>query len=230
MKTLGLIGGTSWVSTAEYYRIINEEVNRKLGGVSSAKGIIYSFNYSEIDELNKANNFSKIGELVLTAAKKLESAGADCIILCANSLHMHVNFISKDVAIPIIHIVDAAAKSIKEKGISKVGLLGTRWTMEKDFYKERFSKSGIEVLIPENSERKYIHAAIMNELIKDKFYSETKQEFFSIIKNLVNRNAQGIVLGCTEIPLLIKQDDLKFAVFNTLELHAKAAVDFGLSG
>jgi len=228
MKTIGMIGGTGWPSTLEYYRIINQETNRRLGGLSSAKIILTSFNYAEIDKLNKAEDHTGVYKLVLTAAQKLKAAYVDCIVLCANTLHQYVEDLEKEIDLKIIHIADATAKEINGKGLSKIGLLGTRFTMEMDFYTKRLKEAGIESLVPPKSERELIHDAIMNELLKEEFKRETKEKFLNIINDLEKQGAQGIVLGCTEIPLLIKQVDVNLPVFNTLEIHAKAAVDFAL--
>jgi aspartate racemase len=228
MKTIGMIGGTGWPSTLEYYRIINQETNRRLGGLSSAKIILTSFNYAEIDKLNKAEDHAGVYKLVLTAAQKLKAAYVDCIVLCANTLHQYVEDLEKETDLKIIHIADATAKEIEKNHISIIGLLGTRITMEMDFYVKRLLNKGIESLVPPKPERIFIHDAIMNELLKEDFKRETKEKFLNIINNLEKQGAQGIVLGCTEIPLLIKQADVNLPVFNTLEIHAKAAVDFAL--
>ena len=228
MKTIGLIGETTWVSTLEYYRLINEETNKKLGGLNSAKCILYSFNYVDIDKLNKAEDHKEITRLVINAAQKLENASADCLLLCANTMHMYVDELLKHTSLPLIHIADAAAAEIKKQGFSQVGLLGTRWTMEMDFYTKRLEDGGIKTIVPEKPEREFIHKSIMEEFAKEIFLEETKDKFLKIINDLEQKGAQGIVLGCTEIPLLIKQADCHLPIFNTLELHAKAAVEFAV--
>jgi len=228
MKTIGMIGGTGWPSTLEYYRIINQETNKQLGGLNSAKIILSSFNYAEIDKLNKVEDNVGVYKLVLSATEKLKRASADFIILCANTLHQYADNLEKETGLKIVHIADATAVEIKKKGLTKIGLLGTKFTMEMDFYTKKLSNSGIESLIPEKPEREYVHNAIMNELLKEEFKEKTKEKFLNIINDLEQKGAQGIVLGCTEIPLLIKQDDTHLPVFNTLEIHAKAAVDFAL--
>ena len=230
MKTIGLIGGTGWVSTLEYYRLINQGVNKKLGGLNSAQCLIYSVNYANIDKLNKLDDHAGIYQLVLDAAKTLQSASADFIVLCANTLHQYVDKLEKVIELPIVHIADATAKIIKEKGLTKVGLLGTRFTMEMDFYTKRLKEAGIESLVPEKPERDFIHDAIMNELLKEDFKKETRDKFLSIIDDLEARGAEGIVLGCTEIPLLIKQEDVKLPLLNTLKIHAAAVVDYAVGG
>ncbi|MDZ7625537.1 MAG: aspartate/glutamate racemase family protein [Ignavibacteriaceae bacterium] len=229
MKTIGMIGGTGWLSTLEYYRLINQETNRRLGGLNSAKIFLSSFNYAEIDLLNKKDDHAGVYKLVLDAAQKLKKCSVDCIVLCANTLHQYVEELEKETDLKIVHIADATAKEINKNGISRIGLLGTRFTMEMDFYTKRLSEAGIESIVPPKTEREFIHNAIMNELLKEEFKKETKDEFLSIINELQTRGAQGIVLGCTEIPLLIKQNDTSLPVFNTLEIHAKAVVDFALA-
>jgi aspartate racemase len=228
LKTIGLIGGTTWVSTLEYYRLLNMDTNKRLGGLSSAKCILHSFNYAEIIELNKAEDHKEITRLVINAAQKLENASADCLLLCANTMHMYVDELLKHTSLPLIHIADAAAVEIKKQGLTRVGLLGTIWTMEKDFYIKRLADAGIKTIVPEIPGREFIHKSIMEEFAKEIFLEETKDKFLKIINDLEQKGAQGIVLGCTEIPLLIKQADCHLPIFNTLELHAKAAVEFAV--
>ena len=229
MKTIGLIGGTGWPSTLEYYRIINQETNKRLGGLNSAKIIMTSFNYAEIDRLNKSEDHAGVYSKVLDSAIKLKKCSVDCLVLCANTLHQYVEALEKELGIPVVHIADATAKDIKKNNLSTIGLLGTRFTMEMDFYTKRLKEQGIESIIPEKPERDFIHYAIMNELLVEVFKDETKETFLNIIDELERRGAGGIVLGCTEIPLLIKQSDIHLPVFNTLEIHAKAVVYFALS-
>ncbi len=230
MQTMGLIGGTGWVSTTEYYRLINQETNRLLGGHNSARIILYSFNYADINECNLRDDHEGVYRYVLDAARRLRDASADFIVLCANTLHQYAERLEEEVKLPIVHIADAAAAEIKKKGLSTIGLLGTRFTMEMDFYTKRLSEAGITSLVPEKPERNYIHSVIMDELLKENFRPESKKRFLEIIDGLEKQGAQGIVLGCTEIPLLIKQEDVPLPVFNTLQLHAKAAVDYALKG
>jgi len=228
MKTIGMIGGAGWPSTLEYYRIINQETNKRLGGLNSAKIILSSFNYEMIDALNKKDDHAGVYELVLDAAQRLKKASADFLIICANTMNQYVEAIEKETGLPIVHIADATAEEIKKSGLNKIGLLGTRFTMEMDFYKNRFSQFGIESIVPAKPEREFIHSAIMDELLKEIFKKETKNKFLNIIYDLKSNGAEGIVLGCTEIPLLIKQNDVSLPIFNTLENHAKAAVRFAL--
>lgn len=229
MKTIGLIGGTGWISTVEYYHIINKETGKRLGGHNAARCLLYSFNYADINECNIRDDHEGVYKLVLDAAFRLKIAGADFIVLCANTLHQYVEQLDDEVKLPIVHIADATAAEIKRKNISTIGLLGTKFTMEMDFYTKRLSDAGINSIIPEKSERLFIHSVIMNELLKEEYRQESKKKFLEIINDLEQKGAEGIVLGCTEIPLLIKQQDTHLPVFNTLEIHAKAAVDFALS-
>ena len=189
---------------------------------------MYSFNYVDIDKLNKAEDHKEITRLVINAAQKLENASADCLLLCANTMHMYVDELLKHTSLPLIHIADATAAEIKKQGLTQVGLLGTRWTMEKDFYTKRLADRGIKTIVPEKPEREFIHKSIMEEFAKEIFLEETKNRFLEIINDLEKQGAQGIVLGCTEIPLLIKQADCHLPIFSTLELHAKAAVEFAV--
>ena len=224
-----MVGGTGWPSTLEYYRIINQETNKRLGGLNSAKIFLSSFNYAEIDALNKKEDHAGVYKLVLDAAQRLKKSSVDFLILCANTLHQYVDDLEKEIGLKIVHIADATAEEIKRKDLTMIGLLGTKFTMEMDFYTKRLSAAGIESLVPPKPEREFIHNAIMNELLKEEFKKETKEKFLNIISELEHSGAQGIVLGCTEIPLLITQKDSHLPVFNTLEIHAKAAVDFALS-
>ncbi len=228
MKTIGLIGGTGWVSTLEYYRLINEETNRLLGGHNAARCILYSFNYADINECNLREDHEGVYRFVLDAARKLKNASADCIVLCANTLHQYADKIVEEVKLPIIHIADATAVEIKKEGLSTIGLLGTKFTMEMDFYTKRLIEAGISSVVPEKPERLFIHDTIMNELLKEIYKLESKKRFLDIINDLGQKGAQGIVLGCTEIPLVIKQADTHLPVFNTLKIHAKAAVEFAV--
>jgi aspartate racemase len=228
MKTLGLIGGTGWESTAEYYRLINEKMNVELGGLNFARIILYSFNYAEINELNRANRIDDFFPILLKACKTIIDADSECIVLCANTLHMFAEKLKAEINVPVIHIAEATASDIARHGISNVGLLGTKYTMERDFYKDKLTAAGIETIIPSDSERDFVHNCIFEELLKSKFTHKSKNRFLEIIDNLKSAGAEGIILGCTEIPLLIKDDDVDMPLFNTTDLHAQAAVDFAL--
>jgi aspartate racemase len=229
MKTMGLIGGMSWESTREYYRIINETVKEKLGNFHSAKCILYSVDFAETVELAQKGKWAELTALMIKAAQKLERADAEFIVICTNTIHKLADDVQKNVNIPILHIVDAVAEKVVEKGFSKVGLLGTKFTMEEDFYKKRLEeKYDIEVIIPDDEERETIHNIIYNELCLGLIKPSSKEKFLKIIKNLNTNGAEGVILGCTEIPLLIKDEDVDIPLFDTNTIHAKAAVEFAL--
>jgi aspartate racemase len=230
MKTIGLVGGTGWISSAEYYRIINEEINKRKGGLEFARCILYSVNYAEIDAFNKQNNKEGVYNLVLDATLKLTGSGADFIILCANTLHQFVERLEQEIDVPIIHIAEAAASEIRLRNMKKIGLLGTKQTMEMEFYKSRLKEKGIDTVVPELSDRDFIERAISDELLRGVFSDRSRYRFIEICKELNKRGAEGIVLGCTEIPLLLKQEDIDIPIINTLNVHAMAAVDFALNG
>ena len=223
-----MIGGTGWVSTVEYYRLINEITNERRGGLQFAKNILYSLNYGDIDAFNKQGDREGVLSLVIDAAKSLEKAGADGLALCANTLHFAVDALEKTTDLPIVHIADATGDEILKRGMKKVGLLGTKQTMESDFYKTKLHEKGIECLVPELNDRDYINEMITTELFKSVFRDETRNRFLEIIQKLVNAGAEGIILGCTEIPLLVKQTDTVVPLFDTLHIHANAIVDFML--
>ena len=228
MKTIGLIGGMSWESSLEYYRLINEFIKEKLGKKHSAKCLMYSVDFAEIEEMQHRGKWDLLKDEMIKYAKNLKNGGADFIVICTNTMHKMADDIENEIDIPLIHIADAAADSIKKRKVGKVALLGTRFTMEKDFYKDRLKAKGIEVIIPWDEEREIIHNTIYNELIDGLILEESKNKFKKIINNLYARGAEGIVLGCTEIPLLIKDEDSPIPVFDTTELHAKAAVEFAI--
>ncbi len=228
MKTIGIVGGTGWVSSVEYYRLINEGINKKLGGLNFARCILYSINYAEIDACNQKQDYNGVYRIVSDAAKKLISIGAQGIVLGANTLHFTAEKLQKEISVPIIHIAEAASAEIRKQGFSTIGLLGTRQTMEQDFYKSKLSAAGIETIVPEKAKRDFINDVIMNELLKSNFNSESKERFIEIIRELNQQGAQGIILGCTEIPLLIRQKDIEIPMFNTLDIHCRAITDFAL--
>jgi aspartate racemase len=229
MKTIGLVGGTGWISTIDYYRIINQEVNKRLGGQTTGKIVLYSVDFGEIDALHAKGDFDGVGALLTDASRKLVSIGADCVLLCANTMHMHAEGVQAAVPVPLIHIVDATAKQIRMKAMKKIGLLGTRMTMEREFYRKRLNDAGIEVVVPEKDEREFIQRTINDELVKNLFLPESKEGFLEIITKLKIQGAEGVVLGCTEIPLLVKQSDTDLPVFDTTSIHSLAAVDFALA-
>lgn len=221
-----MIGGTGWVSTIEYYRLINKITNERLGGLQFAKCILYSLNYGDIDAFNQQGDIKGVLLLVTEAANKLEIAGAEGLALCANTLHFAVDELVKTTNLPIVHIADATGDEILKRGMKKVGLLGTRQTMESDFYKTRLQLKGIECIVPELNDRDDINNTITTELFKSIFKDETRNRFLKIIQKLVHAGAEGVILGCTEIPLLVKQKDTEVPLFDTLQIHAKAIVDF----
>ena len=229
MKTIGLVGGTSWVSSADYYKSINEQVNQQLGGFNFAQCILYSFNFADIKTLTDRQDWATILKLVTEVCQNLTNAGAEGIILCANTMHLIAEELAKQLTIPIIHIAEATAEVIEQQGLKKVGLLGTKFTMERDFFKKKLLDRKIETIIPLESDREFMHTTIFEELGKDIFLESTKLRYLNIIGALVSQGAEGIVLGCTEIPLLIKQTDCATPLFDTLNIHVKAAVRYSLN-
>lgn len=228
MKTIGLIGGTTWVSTVDYYRLINQQINKKLGGLSSAKILLYSVNFAEFNPPTDPNEWGEITNKFSDISKNLEKGGADCIAFCANTPHIIADKIQSIIRIPLIHIAAETAKAVSKHNLKKVGLLGTRITMEQSFYKEKLSQYGITTVIPEFEDRKFIHSSILDEMAKDIFKEETKKEYLRIINKLITGGVEGIVLGCTEIPILIKQEDCPVPLFDTTLIHASAIVNFAL--
>jgi aspartate racemase len=228
MKTLGLIGGTTWLSTVDYYKIINRLTNEKLGGGNSAKLLLYSLNFEDLRVLTETNNWEQIGKNLIDIAKNLENAGAECIVLCANTPHLFAHEVQQQIKIPILHIAEATAKEIVKQKIKTVGLLGTKPTMEQPFYKNILLKYGIETIIPDEDSRDFIHKTIFDELGNEIFKEETKIKYLEIINQLQKEGAEGIILGCTEIPMLIKPEDCNIITFDTLKIHAEFAVDFAL--
>lgn len=230
MKKIGLVGGTSWTSTVDYYRFLNEETNKALGSLNFAECIIYSVNFEHFRNYNAAHNWDATFDLLANAALKLKDAGADLIILGANTAHIVAERISDKVGLPLIDIRVVTAQAIHEKKLKKVGLLGTVYTMELDFYKQKLSEEGLEILIPQTkAEIDFIEETLVHELGKGIILPQTKQEYLAIINRLIEQGAEGIILGCTEIPLIIHQQDVSVPVFNTTLIHAQAAVDFALS-
>lgn len=229
MKTIGLIGGMSWESSAVYYDLINKKVREMLGGFHSCKNIMVTVDFAEIEKLQHAGKWDELTELMIDAAKKLETAGAELILICTNTMHKMAEDIEANIKIPLLHIADAVAQEIKKSGLKTVGLLGTKFTMEQDFYRSRIEKKfNIKVIIPGNDERQIVHDIIYNELVVGKIIKHSKEEFKKIIKNLELNGAEGVILGCTEIPLLIKQEDCDIPIFDTTTIHAKEAVEEAL--
>jgi aspartate racemase len=228
MQTLGLIGGISWVSTVDYYKLINEGINEKLGGLNFSQCIIYSFNYEDIKKNNDANDWEKTFQMLYAACNHLKSSGATAIVLCANTMHHIADRLEKEIGIPLIHIATVTASAIEKTGLKKVGLLGTKFTMELDFFKSKLTDKGIETLIPNDEVRDFVHMTVFEELGRGIVTEETKKRYLIIIEELIKKGAEGIILGCTEIPLVIKPGDVSVPTFDTLLLHSKAAVEFSL--
>ncbi len=224
MKTIGLIGGMSWESSLEYYRTINKEVNAQLGGLHSADCLMYSVDFAEIERLQAAGDWEQAGEGLGAVAKKLEQAGADFIVICTNTMHKVVGQIEEKIGIPVLHIADTTAAEISGRNLKKVGLLGTRYTMEQDFYSSRIESHGIEVVVPGTEQRQEINRIIFEELVAGDLRQSSKEYFQQAIRELVAAGAEGIILGCTEIGLLIKAEDADVPVFDTAQIHAVAAV------
>ncbi|WP_156735578.1 aspartate/glutamate racemase family protein [Bacillus velezensis] len=229
MKTIGLIGGMSWESSAGYYRIINEEIKKKLGGLHSAKCLLYSVDFKEIEHYQSIGAWDKAGEALGQVARSLEKAGADFIVICTNTMHKVLGYIQEMITIPILHIADATAEQIIRQDIRSVGLLGTKYTMEQDFYKSRIASHDINVIVPDDDERELINNIIYQELCLGEIKQSSKNIYKKIINNLVDRGAEGIILGCTEIGLLVKADDSKVPLFDTTLIHAQKAVNKSLS-
>lgn len=230
MRTLGLIGGMSWESTVSYYREINEAVKRQLGGLHSARLVLFSVDFHEIEQLQRSGEWEKAGEVLAQAASALERAGAEGLLICANTMHKVAAQVQSAVSIPLLHIADPAAAAIKAAGLTRIGLLGTRFTMEQDFYRERLESHGLKVLIPGEEDRAVVHAVIYDELCLGVVREESRKEFVGIIDRLVSSGAQAIVLGCTEISLLVRPTDARVPLFDTTALHAADAVRWSLEG
>jgi aspartate racemase len=229
MKTIGLIGGMSWESSIEYYRIINETVKEKLGGLHSAKSLMVTVDFAEIEKLQHEDRWDEAAQILVKCAQDLERGGADCIVLCTNTMHKLADQIIASVHIPFLHIADATAEKIIAAGMKKIGLLGTRFTMEHDFYKGRLIRNfGLDVLVPNQPDRDIVHHVIYNELVLGKIMESSRTEYKRIMASLIDQGAQGIILGCTEIELLVKQEDSRVPLFPTTSIHAIAAVEFAL--
>ena len=229
MKTIGLIGGMSWESSIEYYRIINETAKEKLGGLHSAKSLMVTVDFAEIEKLQHADRWEEAGQILVKCAQDLERGGADFIVLCTNTMHKLADKIIAGVNIPFLHIADATAEKIRAADIKRIGLLGTRFTMEHDFYKGRLIDNfGLDVLIPEKADRDIVHRVIYDELVQGKIIDASRGEYRRIMNDLLSKGAEGIILGCTEIELLVKEGDCKAPLFPTTRIHAVAAVEKAL--
>ena len=228
LKTIGLIGGMSWESTVTYYKIINETIKEKLGGLHSAKCILYSVDFQEIEECQANGNWEKSGEILGEAAYNLEKAGADFIVICTNTMHKVVNQIKEKISVPILHIAEMTAEKILEKGLKNIALLGTKYTMEQDFYKSKLIEKGINVIIPDKNDIEIINEVIYDELCLGTINSDSKKKFLEIVDKLRSKGAEGIILGCTEIGLLIKNEDTDVPLFDTAIIHAEQAAMYSI--
>lgn len=228
LKTIGLIGGMSWESTVTYYKIINEVIKEKLGGLHSAKCVLYSVDFQEIEECQANGNWEKSGEILGEAANNLEKAGADFIVICTNTMHKVVNQIKEKISIPILHIAEMTAEKILEKGLKNIALLGTKYTMEQDFYKSKLIEKGINVIIPDKNDIEIINKVIYDELCLGTINSNSKKKFLEIVDKLRNKGSEGIILGCTEIGLLIKNEDTDVPLFDTAIIHAEQAAIYSI--
>lgn len=230
MKVIGLIGGMSWNSSLEYYRLINEMVSRKLGGLHSARVVLYSLDFEEIERAQQESRWEDATGILAKAAMALEQAGADFLLICTNTMHKVADAVGKTTGLPILHIVDATGSAIREQGLRNVGLLGTRFVMEEQFYRDRLKKRfDIDLVVPVEDEQATVHRIIYDELCRGKIRDSSRQSCLDIIEKLIERGAEGIVLGCTELPLLIRPGDVQVPVFDTMRLHAEAAVELALS-
>ncbi|MFC4565779.1 aspartate/glutamate racemase family protein [Nocardiopsis mangrovi] len=230
MRTIGLIGGMSWESTAEYYRLLNELTRERLGGLHSAKCVLYSVDFAEIERLQVEGHWAEAGKVLAAAAQAVEAAGADLVLICTNTMHKVAGAVASAVSVPLLHLGDVTAQAVTAAGVGKVGLLGTAFTMEQDFYRGRLAQHGLEVLVPDAGQRALVHRVIYEELCLGVVREESRAAYQEVIGGLVARGAQGVILGCTEIELLIRPQDSPVPVFPTTRLHADAAVAAALSG
>ncbi|MCL7938702.1 aspartate/glutamate racemase family protein [Halomonas sp. ATCH28] len=229
MRTIGLIGGMSWESTQTYYRLINQGVKARLGGLHSARLVLYSVDFAEIEALRRRGDWAATARILGEAARTLEAAGADFLVLCNNTMHKVAPQIEQAVAIPLLHIADATANELHRQGVSRVGLLGTRFTMEQSFYRERLEAQGIRVLIPDAAQRERVHAVIYDELCRGVIRADSKAAYLEVVASLAGQGAQGVILGCTEIGLLIQAGDTDVPLFDTTAIHAEQAVEAALA-
>jgi aspartate racemase len=233
IKTIGIIGGVSWASSIEYYRIMNELARDRLGGVSSAQILMYSIEFGEFskqERLADKGDWTLMTRTILDAARRLERGGADFIVIASNTINSLAGAVEQEVGLPVLHIADATGEAVQKKGLLTVALLGTKYTMEQPFYRDRLKKYGVKVVIPDEKERDYINAVIFDELCANRIKEESREGYKEIIERLQREEgAEGVILGCTEIPLLIKQEDVAIPVFDTTAIHSEAAVDYSLS-
>ena len=230
MKTIGLLGGMSWESTAEYYRLLNQRMRERLGGLHSARCVLYSMDFAEIEKLQVEGRWDEAAEVLAEAAKALETAGAELLLMCTNTMHKVADQVAASVGIPLVHVVDVSAAAIRTEGLHRVGLLGTAFTMEGEFYRRRLEDHGLEVLVPDEDGRRTVHRVIYEELCVGIVREESRKAYRAVIRDLVDAGAEGIVLGCTEIELLISADDSPVPVFPTTRLHVEAALQLALDG
>ena len=229
MKTIGMIGGMSWESSLEYYRLINEAVKEQLGDLHSAKSLMYSVDFAEIEALQREGRWQEATQVMIDDARAVEAGGADFLIICTNTMHKMADDVQRSIAIPLLHIADATAEAIQARGLQRVGLLGTRFTMEQDFYRGRLvEKYALDVLVPGSADREIVHRVIYDELVLGKIKSDSKAEYMRIIAALAQAGAEGIILGCTEIGLLVSQADCSLPLFDTTRIHALAAIKYAL--
>ena len=229
LRRIGLLGGMSWESTALYYRLLNEDVRDRLGGFHSARLVLASVDFADVEAMQVAGDWDAAGALLADEARRLESAGAECVVLCTNTMHRVAEAIEAAVGIPLIHLADVTADAVRAAGVDRVALLGTRFTMEQPFYADRLRSHGLDVLVPQGDDLTLVHDVIYDELVLGVVRDESRESYVDVVRRLVERGAGGVVLGCTEIELLIGPDDLDVPVFATTALHARAAVDFALS-
>lgn len=229
MKTIGLIGGISWESSAVYYQLINQRTKALLGGFHSSKSILFSVDFAAVEKLQMADDWPALDRLMIDAGQRLEKAGADLILICANTMHLCAPAMREQLSIPILHIAEVTAEAIQSQGLNTVGLLGTRFTMEKDFFRDILEARGIRVLVPETEERQEVHRVIYEELVQGKILDTSRERYQEVIRNLADRGAEGVILGCTEIPLLISDEDVDIPTFNTTSLHATRAVEMAVN-
>ncbi|MEV6209896.1 aspartate/glutamate racemase family protein [Kitasatospora sp. NPDC051914] len=229
MRTIGLIGGMSWESTAEYYRLLNELTKERLGGLHSAKCVLYSVDFAEIERLQTAGRWDEAGEVLAGAAQALAAAGADLLLICTNTMHKVADRVAAAVDVPLLHLADTTAGAVRAAGLRRIGLLGTAFTMEQDFYRGRLTGHGLEVLVPDGPGRAEVHRVIYEELCLGVVREESRAAYREVIADLVARGAEGVVLGCTEIELLVGPEDSPVPVFPTTRLHAEAAVTAALA-
>jgi len=230
MKTIGLLGGMSWQSTIEYYRLINERVSQRIGGLHSGKILMYSVDFGEIEQLQRQNDWETAGKRLAAAAQALEKAGADMMLICANTMHKVSDAVQQSIGIPLVHVADVTAEAIRKAGLRHVGLLGTRYTMEQDFLKQRLSAHGLQVSVPGENDRNDLHRIIFEQLCKGIFLESSKVRVIQIMESLAASGAEGVIWGCTEISLLLRPEEAPLQVFDTTALHAGKAVELALEG